>query len=79
MQRVPGLPDPLEVTPVPLPTGKQDHFNLLRQTQFRSVVLERRWAQEDLLAADGYPNLRGALLRLIDSLEQEIDMSRAAS
>ena len=43
------------------------------------MVLERRWAQEDLLAADGYPNLRGALLRLIDSLEQEIDMSRAAS
>ena len=80
MQRVPGLRDPLDITPVPLPTGRQDHFELLRLTEFRTVVLERRWAQEDLLhPVEGYPNLRSALLRLIESLEQEIEEPRVNS
>ena len=53
----PGSPEPLNMEPLPLPTGPQDHFRLLALESFRNLVLERRWAQDDMLAPDGYPNL----------------------
>jgi hypothetical protein len=76
----PGLGSRAPVAQTPLPMGAQDHFELLRRTEFRSIVLERRWAQEDVLdQTQGYPYVRAALIRLIESLEQEIEESRGAS
>ena len=80
MQFNPGSPEPLSLAPVPLPMGGQDHFELLRTSDFRNLVLDRRWAQEDVLSLEGgYPNLQEALLRLIESLEHVIEGPRGAS
>ena len=79
MQYNPGSPEPLDMTPLPLPTGREDHFELLRLASFRNLVLERQWAQLDLLGGGGYPDLVEVLEYLIEALEEELNRSNGAS